>query len=338
MTEYLWDQSHYDGVITLATMQRAKAEGIVGVVHKVGEGTGGDDPQDRTALAAARDAGIGFVGGYHVTRSVDVTAQVDAVIALADRDEGWWRSFPGWFWMEDLERWPYDPVPASVGIACAKQLRERTGRQVFLYASHGQYGDALKAWDGPLWNADYTGSPAAGFRALYPGDLWAPLHGSWHGGWAPYSDRTPTFLQYTSSATVAGLTTCDANAFRGSLDELRHLIQGDTMPTAQEITAAVWGSKLYKDYVDVDGDGTRPLVSAADALFKTRADAYAANAKADALLAAVKALSTGNADVAAILAGVDERLANLRTAVRTDVRDAVADEAEGGAAAVRSDA
>jgi hypothetical protein len=52
--------------------------------------------------------------------------------------------------------------------------------------------------------------------------------GAWRGGWAPYGHptkpKTPTFLQYTSSATIAGLTTCDANAFRGSLDQLTSMI------------------------------------------------------------------------------------------------------------------
>jgi hypothetical protein len=37
-------------------------------------------------------------------------------------------------------------------------------------------------------------------------------------------------LQYTSSATIAGLTTCDANAFRGTLAQLRALMtMGDDM-------------------------------------------------------------------------------------------------------------
>lgn len=218
MTIYGWDCSHYDGVLTTAVFARARREGITFVTHKIGEGTGGDDPGDKTALAAARDAGIEFVGGYHVVRSGPVGPQVDALLRLADRDEPWWRSFPGWFWQVDLERWSYDPVPATTGIVFARQLRERTGRLVVLYASRGQYGDQLAGWDGPLWNASYPSSRRAPFADLYPGNG--------HPAWKPYSGRAPTFLQYASSASIAGLSTCDANAFRGSLAELRTLITG----------------------------------------------------------------------------------------------------------------
>jgi hypothetical protein len=230
VTEYGWDASHYDGVLIRAILARAKAEGIAWFTHKIGEGLlDTEGSHDDTALAAARDAGIRFLGGYLVPRTnAPVTAQVDRWIALADAGEPWWRNWPGWFWQVDLERWSYDNVPASVGIAAAKELRRRTARWTILYASHGQYGDQLQDWDGPLWNADYASRPAAGFKAMYPGDSWQPSHGTWRGGWAPYGHptkpRPPTFLQYTSSATIAGLTTCDVNAYRGSLDQLTALI------------------------------------------------------------------------------------------------------------------
>ena len=227
MTVFGWDSSHYDGTLTRATLVRARDEGIGFFTHKIGEGAGGDDPGDATALAAARDAGITVIGGYHVVRSGPVSPQVDALVSLADRDEPWWRDFPGWFWQVDLERWPYDRVSASTGIAFGQALRDRTGRLVVMYASHGQYGDQLSGWDGPLWNADYVSHPADGFRDMYPGDDWTPLHGSWRGGWSPYSGQTPTFLQYTSSAVIAGLTTSDANAYRGTLAELTALVTGE---------------------------------------------------------------------------------------------------------------
>jgi hypothetical protein len=246
MTLYLWDASHYDGHLTRAIMARAKAEGIVAFTHKVGEGTGGDDPEDMTALAAARDAGIEFIGGYHVIRSGPIAPQVDAFLALLDRDEPWWRDFPGFFIQVDLERWPYDPVPAATGIGFGQLARQRARKVAVVYASHGQYGDQLRGWDGPLWNADYVSGPARGFAAMYPGDTWVPQHGPWRGGWEPYSGQRPAFLQYTSSATIAGLTTCDASAFRGSLEQLRALLtgrqtEGDDMATAADIWGAGFG-------------------------------------------------------------------------------------------------
>lgn len=221
MTVFGWDTSHYDGVISLAAARQAKTEGIVLATAKLGEGGNYDDPADSTNLANFKTAGIEFLGGYYVVRTGTISSQVNHCITLADRDEPWWRTFPGWFWQVDLERWPYDDVAASTGIVFGKQLRERTGRLVVLYASHGQYGDQLTGWDGPLWNANYATSRQAPFRDLYPGDT--------SRGWSAYSGKVPTFLQYASSATIAGLTTCDANAFRGSLDELRALVLGDTV-------------------------------------------------------------------------------------------------------------
>jgi hypothetical protein len=228
MSVFIWDTSHFDGPISRAQMAQAKAQGIVSVTAKIAEGLSDTEgTHDDTTLAAARDAGIEFVGGYGIPRSnASVADQVAYLIRLADAGEPWWRDFPGWYWQVDLERWPYDAVSATVGVEYAKRLRDATGRWVILYASHGQYGDSLTGWDGPLWNADYTSHAAAGFAAMYPGDAWAPLHGSWRGGWATYSGQQPTFLQFTSSATIAGLTTCDASAFRGTTADLRALITG----------------------------------------------------------------------------------------------------------------
>jgi hypothetical protein len=54
-------------------------------------------------------------------------------------------------------------------------------------------------------------------------------------------------------------------------------------------------------------------------------------------LAATIAAGGGSVDTAAILAGVDTRLAELRGRLDTEIRDAVADLGEGGAAQVRAD-
>jgi len=232
MTVFGWDSSHFDGQLSPSILARAKSEGIEFFTAKIAEGLADTEGgHDDTALAAARAAGIPLVGGYLIPRSTaTVTSQVDYWLKLADAGESWWRTFPGWFWQVDLERWPYDAVPASVGIAAAQQLRARTGRWTILYASRSQYGSQLGGWDGPLWNADY------GPTAAYPGDNWAP-------GWAPYSGQAPTFLQYTSSATIAGLTTCDRNAYRGTLDQLRALVAGTTSPGADvELTDQVAGT------------------------------------------------------------------------------------------------
>ena len=46
----------------------------------------------------------------------------------------------------------------------------------------------------------------------------------------------------------------------------------------QKIADAVW-EKQFKDYVDKDADGTRPLITTSEALFSARQDAYTAARK-----------------------------------------------------------
>ena len=305
MTQYLWDTSHYDGPLSVATLRTAHAQGIVALTHKVGEGTGGDDPLDGSVLANARDAGIPLLGGYHVVRSGPVGPQVDTLLALADRDEPWWRSWPGWFWQVDLERWPNDNVPAATGIAFGQELRRRTGRVVVLYASRGEYGDQLRAWDGPLWNAQYVDRGGLDFRRLYPGDSWV--------GWSAYSGREPDFLQYSSSATIAGVTTSDISAYRGTLAELTALLTGgdDMLTTAQDnALAEIWAAvKGLRDGADAPATSTHP---AGPVWLVTRVEAI------EAAVAAVVAPQVDASAVAAALAGNAAFLAALATAVNDD--------------------
>lgn len=306
MTLFGWDTSHYDGTVTLAVAQRARDEGIVYATAKIGEGTGYDDPADASNLGAFKAAGVEFLGGYYVVRSGTVTSQVSRCISLADRDELWWRTFPGWFWQVDLELWSYDKVPAATGVAFGKELRRRTGKTVVLYASRGQYGSQLSDWDGPLWNAHYPSSRQMPFRDLYPGD-------GFSAGWSPYSGKTPSFLQYASSATIGGLTTCDANAFRGTLAELRTLITGHST-TGDDVS--------FEEIIDSPGLGKRaPASQWIKEIYQTAVDATVAAQAANAGVAELKARPAGtvtlsDTDRAAIVDGV---IAQLRGVVREEI-------------------
>lgn len=343
MTIYGWDASHFDGLLSPATLARAKAEGFAFFTHKLAEGTQDTEgPNDDTALAAARDAGFEFIGGYLIPRSSpSVSAQVDFWLEIADRSEPWWRTFPGWFWQIDLERWSYDNVPASVGVAAAQELRARTGRQVILYASRGMYGDQLAGWDGPLWNADYVSG--AGFASsLYPGDGWAP-------GWAPYSGQAPVILQFTSSATIAGLTTCDANAFRGTADEFRSLITGGAMSTDLATQDPNFGTPIediYSAYrllghavvAGEDPIGNLFWLGKASSqpnllwqLLRRLDTAAAADATRDAaMLAAIQALSTGgtSVDTGAVITAIQTATAATSATVEALHEQLVAAQAE----------
>lgn len=244
MTTYLWDASHFDGTLTKATLAKAKAEGIDGFTHKLGEGANhnDDDHTQTTALTAARDAGIQVIGGYWFGHNDDdpiVTAGL--CVQVADQYEPWWRAFPGWFWQADCETETGEGKPSRDWIQkFCDRLVSLTGRKVIVYASHGEYGNSLAGLTHPLWNANYPSSRKAPFRNLYPGDSFA--------GWKSYSGQTPVICQYTSSATIAGRTTCDANAFRGSVADLIALItpphddtEEDMLTTAD--IAAIWSYK-----------------------------------------------------------------------------------------------
>lgn len=239
MTTFGWDTSHYDDIngLGVAVMRRAMSEGIAFVTAKVGEAGKYDDPADAGTLTAARDAGIRVLGGYYVPRTpsmvgVSIAAQVEHCLALADAQLPWWRTFDGWFWQTDLERWPYDPVSAADGIEFGERIEAASARRSVLYASKGQYGNQLTKWRGLLWNANYPTGRRAPFKDLYPGDDGV--------GWAPYSGHPDgaDFWQYASSATIAGKTTCDANAYRGTLPQLIALLTPPgaavTAPTAEQ--------------------------------------------------------------------------------------------------------
>jgi hypothetical protein len=298
VTLFIGDFSHYDDNITPAVAARIRADGIVAVSHKISEGTGGYDAEAGEAFNSFRAAGFDLIGAYAVPRTGDGRGQARVAIARADAIAPWWRSYPGWFWQVDLERWPYDAVPAVDGREMADEFAA-TGKRVVVYASHSQYGDQLRAWPYPLWNADYASSRQAPYQALYPGDSWTPLHGSgsgaWRGGWTPYSGQQPTFLQYASSATIGGLTTCDVSAYRGTLDQLRALLtSGGGTPTStggitvgnantEDLLARVILDKPIKDILgELHSNYTRYDKPLADL-----------NVKVDAVLAAVKAAGPG---------------------------------------------
>lgn len=265
MTVYVWDASSYDGAISVERFHQAMAEGVVGFVHRLTRQGGLIDPNAGGNLANAKAAGLGLVGAYAVTYTSGGLSQDALTIDQADRVCPWWRTFPGWWWMEDLERWPGDNVSAALGMQVARELEATSGKRCALYASHGQYANELRGWTGPLVNADYTSRPAGSITAMYPGDDWMPLHGSgsgaWRGGWADYSGRTPDLLQYTSHATIAGLTTCDVSAYRGSYDQLAALLTGSTPqpPTARRRRPMFLATDGHGQFYLCDGFEQRPL-------------------------------------------------------------------------------
>ncbi|MFC6884840.1 glycoside hydrolase family 25 protein [Actinomadura yumaensis] len=108
----------------------------------------------------------------------------------------------------------------------------------------------------PRWYWERTGEPDLTFfdsvwQSHYvsgtgsPSSLYAKVPSSW---WAPFGGEAISILQYSSSATVSGISgRCDVNAYRRTLDDLRALALGeDDMPLSGEdlnkIRDIVWNT------------------------------------------------------------------------------------------------
>jgi hypothetical protein len=171
----------------------------------------------------------------------------------------------------------------------------------------------------PHWYWQQIGSPdlsplaARGLHLIssaYPGGSGTPAQiypGDGAAGWASYGGMTPTLYQFTSSASVGGQGSVDANAFKGSISDLVSL-SGAATPTGDNTVTPydIWAFKNARlDPIDM----RQRLVNAEAAAEQARDQANAikaeldgVNGKLDALINAVNGMRTGGIDVG-VLAG-----------------------------------
>lgn len=226
-----WDCSDYDHQRGMRAqhIQAAKLEGIEFFVHKATEQTTTNVYRHKAfgeKVAAARDAGIPFLGAYVVVRTGVPEAQQAATAVQFVRDHAPFLldapdGFRSFFWQVDLEHWDYDKVDAVLGERLADELEAATGHRALIYAPRWAYKDTVPGTR-PLWNSDYRGSGAPGpFR-----EQWQRVHTSaTNQGFEPMSGRIPHVLQYASDSIIGGQPTSDANVFRGSTEEFAALLQ-----------------------------------------------------------------------------------------------------------------
>jgi GH25 family lysozyme M1 (1,4-beta-N-acetylmuramidase) len=255
MTIFGWDASDFDWNRGPMDLRIARSMGIDFFTHKATENTNVKHTHYGEAMRRARDAGIPFLGAYHVVRSpANAAAEVAYCLAYANAQTPWWSDFPGWFWQIDLEMWPYDKVPASEGEQFADIIEQRTGRKAIIYASKGQYGNKLTGTSHPLWNADYGPNRSLPFKAAY-----INRGGDTGSGWGAYSGVTPAIWQYGSQTIIGTQKTCDANAFRGTIGDFARLIgvshltsKGDNMemtdpvPGVSGLTVGQWMADVWR--------------------------------------------------------------------------------------------
>lgn len=231
MTIFGWDLSHYDG----PDSRRAVAEGFSFFTHKAGGDK--DDAEIAAWWTLMRPyRGQVLLGAYWVLYPGNPSARADAFLARLDSSCPGWRDGP-FVLQVDCEIWGGDastkPGKGDIKAFCDR-LRARMPRLMpIVYAPKWAYGDSLSGLGYPLWASSYVSGSGAASK-LYPGD------GS--SRWGAYSGQTPAVLQFSSSATIAGQTTCDANAYRGTLDQLTALVapgwMEDDMPSVDDLLNA----------------------------------------------------------------------------------------------------
>jgi GH25 family lysozyme M1 (1,4-beta-N-acetylmuramidase) len=312
MIIYGWDLSHHDWGRGPVDIGAAVADGISFMTHKIGEGTTFADDRFDDFWQRARAARVPLIGAYYVNHPGDQITQADRFLTLLDARAPSWRGGP-FVLQVDAEKFDYmdrAPTLSEIQAFCGR-LVARTNAQFrpVVYAPKWVYGDKLRGLGYPLWASAYGANPTTHYRTAYPGDNSTR--------WAAYSGQTPAILQYGSRTRIGSQNTCDANAFRGTLTQLRALVH----PLSKENDMAIIDDLLAADLVPNDINpgvpgqpgynknmqvvwalryATHGYLAAQEAR-AARQEIKAATAKLDAILAAQQGV-----DTQAILARIDE--------------------------------
>lgn len=328
MTRYGWDASNHDWPRGAMDLARARRDGIALFTHKASEGTSFTDPYVDDAMARGRSV-FSVLGTYHVLWPQNTAAQTDHWIAVTGQSAPWWRDHPCFVWQIDAELFqnftPYRPPTVAEINACGDRLVALLGinpERVVVYAPKWLYQDGLRGLKYRLWASAYvTGS--GGFKALYPGDG--------NNRWDAYSGLTPTILQFTSSATIAGQSPTDANAIKvGSDAALQALFLGTPGGTDMALdaeTQAYFDQKFAAMHDEhsliIHGDSGHP--NSLDSIRSTQ-DAYYSDTKHQFSNAAIVARQAQQ--MAASV--TDSELATALTGFLPTVTQAVTDAIAGG--------
>jgi hypothetical protein len=245
MTIFGSDVSHFDAPDTRPML----ADGITFQTHKAGGDA--DDPeigQWWTYVRGYRDRAL--LGAYWVLYPGRPAARADAFLARLDATCPSWREGP-FILQADCEKWNGNPatVPplADVNAFCDRLVKRVPKLRPIGYLPSWVYPD-VSSFHYPVWGSGYGTNPAGHYREIYPGD--ASVR------WASYGKK-PDVLQYGSRATIGDQSTCDANAFRGTLDQLKVLVApGWARAEVDDVSIedVVAGNKQY-DTPAVDPNG-----------------------------------------------------------------------------------
>ena len=222
------DASWYDA----PDFRKAVGEGFTLLTHKAGGDA--DDPEIASwwKLMSPLRSNTVILGAYWVQYPGNPVGRADAFLSRLDKTCPGWRDGP-FALTPDCEIWGGNtatkPPKADIRAFCDRLKSKMPKLHPVPYAAPWAYGNELTGLGYPLWASRYvSGSGTA--QSLYPGD------GSQL--WAPYSGQTPALVQFSSSATVAGQTTCDVSAFRGTVQQLMALVApGWSTPVTTSVTS-----------------------------------------------------------------------------------------------------
>src|SRR5512139_1610283 len=204
-------------------------------------------------------------------------------------------------------------------VAWRDEWNRLTGGHPFLLYTGGWWWRP-RGWDGLaitpyLWDSHYLTADAdtipddhAAFAARIPPDWWTPGYGNWPGA---------TILQFTSRRDAGLLgNNIDLNVFRGTVEQLKAMIEGDDMATILEwVDPRVEATTHMFDKIRFGPEAGKP-VELVQAINKLVAAAAADETRDAATLAAVKALAeAGGADAAPIVAAINAQAEATRALV-----------------------
>jgi lysozyme len=215
------DCSSFQGQVDWHSVARSCAFGW----EKATEGTGYVNPrwaQSKADMAAEAKASGFIPGAYLFLDYGDGAAQADWFAQVAGDLDGWAIAVDG-------ERAPNgNPTLAQAQAAVARLRQHYPGHVITGYTPQWYWGSQSLFFVDVLWASHYvsgTGTPA---------QLYAKVDGAW---WDSYGGLDPELLQFTSSATIPGVSgPVDCSAFRGTPAELAALILPHPPPTILEDT------------------------------------------------------------------------------------------------------
>lgn len=213
---------HQDGL----SLAKARDQGITYAIIRATDGTHRDTVY-RSHVEDGRRAGLPLAA-YHYLRNPSEGTSIEQQVATAVEVMGEYR-LPIWL---DCET----PARLSVQhIRRAKQCFEDRGIRVLGIYSYVPYWEGLPGGEpdthefGKVWVAAYGRNPRGNPADVYPGDN----NRQWN---YPLGNQKPILWQFNSNATVAGYAV-DVNAFRGSLEELSALFDGQVASAPAEAPA-----------------------------------------------------------------------------------------------------